>query len=57
MKPKRKFTFEEVCKIHWLSRVLGGLQERKAGKGEQKKVRDKLREIGFYISDSRRWKK
>ena len=51
MKSKRKFSFEEVCKIHFLSRELAKLQAKHASNNEQKKVRDKLRAAGFYITD------
>ena len=51
MKSKKQFTFNEVCKIHFLSRQLGRLQERHADQSEQKKVRDKLRKLGFFIND------
>ena len=47
MQHKNTFTEDEASRIrkllHQKSRVLG--------KSEQKKIRDKLRSIGFYITD------
>ena len=51
MKGKDHFTRQEITALRQLIRIRVGLSQQSGTKNEQKKVRDKMRAIGFYGGD------
>lgn len=51
MKGKDHFTKHEIATLRRLIRIRVELSQQNASKNEQKKVRDRMRSIGFYGGD------